>query len=85
MERKKKPKRVVCKMNELVKRLKNPGTIIAVTSGVVLILTTNGVGVDNNRVMTTVKAICTIGVLLGVFNNPQTPGVDNPVQKAEVK
>lgn len=72
-------------MSELVKRLKNPGTIISVVSGVVLILTTNGVGMDNNRVMTTVKAICGIGVLLGVLNNPTTPGVDNPVQKEEVK
>lgn len=67
-------------MSELVKRIKNPGTIIAVTSAAVLIATTNGFSVDNDKIMTTVKAICTIGVLLGVLNNPQTPGVDNPLE-----
>lgn len=70
-------------MNELFKRLKNTGTILSLVSAGVLILTVNGVGVDNNRVMTTVKALCSIGVLLGVLNNPTTPGVDNPVQSKE--
>lgn len=70
-------------MPELIKRLKNPGTIISIASAIVLIATTNGLGVDDNRVMTTVKAICTIGVLLGVLNNPQTPGVDNPLAPSD--
>lgn len=70
-------------MSELWKRLKNPGTILAVASATVLIATTNGFAVDNDKVMTTVKAICTIGVLLGVLNNPQTPGMDNPLTKED--
>lgn len=67
-------------MSELMKRLKNTGTIISIVSAGVLILTVNGVGVDDNRVMTTVKALCTIGVLLGVLNNPETEGLDNPIK-----
>ncbi|MGN2348319.1 hypothetical protein ACTFH7_07350 [Clostridium cagae] len=66
------------KGNELIERLKNPGTIITLVSLVILVLTTNGVLVDNERVMTTVQAICSIGVILGVLNNPGTDGVDLP-------
>lgn len=70
-------------MNNIFKRITNTGTIISITSLVVLILTVNGVGVDDNRVMTTVKALCGIGILLGVLNNPTTPGIDNLVSKEE--
>ncbi|MGN2336776.1 hypothetical protein FDC58_16795 [Clostridium botulinum] len=66
------------KTTELIERLKNPGTIITLVSLVILVLTTNGVLVDNERVMTTVQAICSIGVILGVLNNPGTDGVDLP-------
>ncbi|NFI51677.1 hypothetical protein FDA52_01560 [Clostridium botulinum] len=61
-----------------MERLKNPGTIITLVSLVILVLTTNGVLVDNERVMTTVQAFCSIGVILGVLNNPGTDGVDLP-------
>lgn len=72
-------------MKEIFKRITNTGTIISITSLIILILTVNGVGVDDNRVMTTVKALCGIGILLGVLNNPTTPGVDNLVAKEEGK
>ncbi|AOR23021.1 hypothetical protein [Clostridium taeniosporum] len=66
------------KGKELIERLKNSGTIITLVSLVILVLTTNGVLVDNEKVMTTVQAICSIGVILGILNNPETDGVDLP-------
>lgn len=62
----------------MLRRLKNPGTIITLTSLIILILITNGIEVDSDRIMTTVKAICSIGVILGILNNPETPGLDLP-------
>lgn len=59
-------------------RFKNPGTIITLVSLVLLALTTNGVSVDNEKVMTTVKCLCSAGVILGILNNPDTPGLDLP-------
>lgn len=66
------------KAKEILERLKNPGVIIALVSLVVMILTTNGLDVDNTRIMDTVKALCSIGVILGFLNNPTTPGLDLP-------
>lgn len=62
----------------MLKRLKNPGTTITLVSLIVLILTTNGIEVDSERIMTTVKAFCSIGVVLGILNNPDTAGLDLP-------
>ncbi|SKC59205.1 hypothetical protein [Maledivibacter halophilus] len=62
----------------MLRRLKNPGTIITLTSLIILILITNGIEVDSDRIMTTVKAVCSIGVILGILNNPETPGLDLP-------
>lgn len=59
----------------------NPGTILTVTSLVILLLTTNGVEVDSERIMTTVKILCSLGVVLGALNNPETPGLDLPFAK----
>lgn len=67
-------------MKEYLKRFNNVGSIIAVTSLVVLILTTVGVEVDNDKVMIIVKALCSIGVILGVLNNSTTPGIDFPTK-----
>lgn len=70
---------------EIIIRLKNPGTIVSLTSLIILILTVNGVGLDDNRIMTTVKALCSIGILLGILNNPTTSGTDNLVVEEEEK
>lgn len=70
---------------EILIRLKNPGTIVSLTSLIILILTVNGVGLDDNRIMTTVKALCSIGILLGILNNPTTSGTDNLVVEEEEK
>lgn len=70
-------------MGELLNKLKNIGTLTSVTSLILLIAATNGIEVDNERVMTTIKAICSIGLILGILNNPNTPGLDNPIEKKE--
>lgn len=65
-------------MNKYLKNLLNTGTIISITSLVILILTTNGVHIDSNKIMVTIKALCSIGVILGALNNPNTKGLDIP-------
>ena len=62
-------------------KFKNPGTIVSLASLVILILTTNGFNVDNEKVMTTIKALCSIAIYLGAMNNPDTPGLDLPELK----
>lgn len=66
---------------EIFKRLKNPGTIVSLASLIVLILTTNGIAVDDVRVMNTIKAICSICMILGIMNDSSTPGVDGISKK----
>lgn len=56
-------------MEKIISKLKNTKTVISIASMVVLILTTVGVSVDNDTVMTVVKCLCSIGVLLGIMNN----------------
>ena len=60
---------------EVLLRLKNTGTVISLASLIILVLITNGVAIDSERVMTTVKAVCAVGVLVGAMNNPVTPGL----------
>lgn len=66
-------------MKNLINRLKNTGTIVSLISMIVLLLTTNGIVVDDNRIMVSVKVICSILVLLGVMNNAETPGMYIPL------
>lgn len=64
----------------MINRLKNPGTIIAIASLVLLILAQLGIGVDNAAIMNIIKTALSIGVTLGILNNPTTPGIDNPIK-----
>jgi uncharacterized membrane protein len=61
-----------------LKRLKNPGTLIAIASGVILILNSLGVNIESDKILLTVKTFCGIGIALGILNNPDTPGIDIP-------
>nr|WP_066875025.1 phage holin [Clostridium mediterraneense] len=61
-----------------LKKLNNVGSIVGITSLIIVILTANHVNVDSNRILTTVKAICSIFVILGILNNPATTGIDLP-------
>lgn len=66
-------------MKDVLKKFKNPGVILSVISLIIMVLVTNGVVVDNERIMTTAKALCSLGIILGVLNNPDTPGMDLPL------
>ena len=65
-------------MKKYFSRLKNPATIIGITGYVLTIMTTLGVAIDNEAVMTIIQSMCAICVLLGILNNPDTSGVDLP-------
>ena len=56
-------------MKNIISRLSNTKTIMAIVSAIVLILTTNGVKVDNEAIMITVQSVCSILVLLGIMND----------------
>lgn len=60
----------------ILTRLKNLGTVMAITSLIVGVLVTNGLIVEGETVIKTVQSICSILVLLGIMNNPETEGID---------
>lgn len=62
-------------IKNILANLKNTGTIIAIVGYVLSILSALGILVDGNAVKTIAISICSIGVLLGILNNPTTPGV----------
>lgn len=68
-------------LQSLLKRLSNPGTIVGLVSGVLYVLTSAGVIIDNDKVMAVTQGICGIGVLLGFLNNSTTSGLDIPFLK----
>jgi uncharacterized membrane protein len=53
-----------------ITRLKNKGTIIAIASSTILVLTNFGMVIESDKVMASVQAICSIGIAVGVLNNP---------------
>lgn len=55
--------------NEILKKLTNTKVIISIASTIIMILVSAGVKVPNETVMVIVEGICTIGILLGIFNN----------------
>lgn len=66
---------------ETLNRLKNTGTIVAIASASVMIATNLGFDIDSEKVLYIINAICSVGVALGVLNNPTVPGLDNPMKK----
>ncbi len=67
-------------MKTYLKRLKNPATIIGLSGYVLTILSTLGFTIDNETVMTIIQSVCSICVLLGILNNPETSGIDLPTK-----
>ena len=63
------------KIKEILKRLSNTGTIIAIAGAIILILNNVGIIVDNTKAMYIINALCGIGVALGVLNNPTSKGL----------
>ncbi len=66
---------------EILNRLKNTGTIVAIGSAAVMIATNLGFDIDSEKVLCIINTICSVGVALGVLNNPTVPGLDNPMKK----
>lgn len=66
---------------EILNRLKNTGTIVAIGSAAVMIATNLGFDIDSEKVLYIINTICSVGVALGVLNNPTTSGLDNPIKK----
>lgn len=69
-------------MKDLINRLRNPGTLIGLVGMIGLLLTQFGVDIDIEWLNTTVKIICGIMTVLGLTNDPTTPGV-YPVAKKD--
>lgn len=64
-------------------RFKNPGTIISIASLIGLLLVQFGYKIDLEWLDVTVKLFCSLGIALGVLNNPTTPGVDLPLKDGD--
>lgn len=68
-------------MNDLrnyLKRFQNVGTILAIVGAIGLILQQFGYAVDMEWLNNTTTAICSLLVLLGIANNPESSGIDLP-------
>ena len=75
-------------MNDLknyLKRFQNVGTILAFVGAIGLILQQLGYKVDMEWLNNTATAICSLLVLLGIANNPQSSGIDLPMFKKSNK
>lgn len=70
-------------MIKYLERFKNTGTIMSLVGLVGLLLLQFGVNIDINWLNTTANIICSIFVIIGVCNNPETKGVDLPNKKEE--
>ncbi|SDO88482.1 hypothetical protein [Clostridium gasigenes] len=65
-------------MKNYLLRFKNVGTVISVVSIGALIANQFGFKVDLVWLDNTIKLVCSLGVVLGVMNNPTTPKMDLP-------
>lgn len=65
-------------MKNYLERFKNVGTIISVVSIIGLLFVQFGYKVDLEWLDVTIKLVCSLGVALGILNNPTTPKMDLP-------
>lgn len=65
-------------MKEYLKKFKNTGTIIGLVGLIGTLLIQFGVKIDVNWLNNTVQSICSVLVILGICNNPNTKGLDLP-------
>ena len=68
-----------------MKRFQNVGTILAIVGAIGLILQQFGYKVDMEWLNNTATAICSLLVLLGIANDPQSSGIDLPMVKKSNK
>ena len=62
-------------LNKILLKLKNPYTVVSITASLTVILQTLDMTVNGDKVQTITNSICTIFVLLGIMNNPDTEGL----------
>ena len=72
-------------LKNYLKRFQNVGTILAIVGAIGLILQQFGYKVDMEWLNNTATAICSLLVLLGIANNPQSSGIDLPMVKKSNK
>lgn len=65
-------------MKEILKRLKNTGTLVSVACAGGLLLNQFGLNIELEWLNTTINLVCTLGIALGVLNDTTTKGLDNP-------
>lgn len=65
-------------MIEYLSRFKNVGTILSVVGLIGLLLLQFGINIDLDWLNTTTKIVCSLLVVLGICNNPNTEGLDLP-------
>lgn len=66
-------------MKEWLKRFRNTGVLISLVGAIGIVLQQFGVKVDQVWLNNTITAICTVLVILGIANDPNTNGLDTPV------
>lgn len=66
-------------MKEWLKRFRNPGVLVSLVGAIGIVLQQFGVEVDQIWLNNTITAICTVLVILGIANDPNTNGLDTPV------
>lgn len=66
-------------MKEWLKRFRNPGVLVSLVGAIGIVLQQFGVEVDQVWLNNTITAICTVLVILGIANDPNTNGLDTPI------
>lgn len=54
---------------KILNKLKNTKSIISLVSLIILLFATWGIDIPNEKILTTVRILCSIGVMLGVLND----------------
>ena len=68
-------------MLNYLKRFSNTGTIISLVGFIGLLLNQFGMNVDLQWLNATINIVCSILVILGIYNNPHTSGLYIPTTK----
>lgn len=69
----------------MLEKLKNPQVLIALVPLCGMLFMQFGVMVDMDWLNNTLAIICSILILLGILNNPDTEGFDNPLKNNKDK
>lgn len=65
-------------MKQYLERFKNVGTVMSLVGAVGLLLQQFGYNINLEWLNNVATTVCSILVILGICNNPNTPGMDLP-------